>query len=721
LTIKIPANSQTNFKDLLLKATSILDKYDYSDFLWVKEYQESMLEYNETIIKNIADAIAIKFGVDPKSIHKSMKFSINLLKDISEEKHIKSGFFYKSTWDAIKRKLLKIMTKFNKFNITKSDKAIEPLKIKGKILNTKKALTDKEWREIFNILDIYLDDADLARIIIDNAMLFGILRQKMEAENIPIEIQKNMTWDEAKIKYWQELDSAKNTKQVIEKNEQTKKALEYARAKAGEYLSIDSGHLRNRIVNGVRKQITEGIQNQKEPQEVISSLYWEDYNLSGTLNQDSIEAINRDFRRIALTEFSYAMNEGYIATWKEKKGNKPLYFVHTISRGACEYCRNFNGTIVKYSEKSLDSDICTDKYAKYWIWSGKNNVGRRAKNYWLAIPLHPWCQCNYIQIDPDIEIYHKDYGKLLKEAKSFNTTNDLIKNDVFVANIEWDKNKELTIQKEIKTLIKKVRTLVPFKDKIIIHLYKNGENNQVGECGEGIINIYGNGGDWRDTFLHELGHQIYKFLELDKNMEIQKKLKIVVRNLKKQTKYNRIFDNKFIFFNESEIFATIFKWYVLGKFVNEIYLSILFQYCKQSQNIMNIILTKNIVKKTINLVFDLIKAKELPIGTKREWSGTTYEKKGNGKWLPVTKGKSKKEEEPLKQKKQDEFKPEKVKIETPEQYNALKNIKEEYKPKNTLTFAAPTQHMKRIDKALSPQGFQNNIKPIINISEVKTT
>jgi hypothetical protein len=82
---------------------------------------------------------------------------------------------------------------------------------------------------------------------------------------------------------------------------------------------------------------------------------------------DEFATLNRDWRRIAVTEVTENANNGVIASLK------PGTRVRRIEqyRGACPFCRKINGTVLTV--------VSPDKRDKDWdteVWTGKNNLGR---------------------------------------------------------------------------------------------------------------------------------------------------------------------------------------------------------------------------------------------------------------------------------------------------------------------------------------------------------
>lgn len=145
---------------------------------------------------------------------------------------------------------------------------------------------------------------------------------------------------------------------------------------------------------------------------------------------DRFAVLNRDWRRIAVTEAGEALNQGYISSLEEGSQVKRV----EQYRGACPFCRKIDGaiaTIVSPDKPNKDGDT--------EIWVGKDNVGRsaspmkrspdglveRSKDelWWLPAGLaHPNCRGRWVPVfkpkpgdDPD---FHKWMMETLNPRKS---------------------------------------------------------------------------------------------------------------------------------------------------------------------------------------------------------------------------------------------------------------------------------------------------------------
>jgi hypothetical protein len=121
---------------------------------------------------------------------------------------------------------------------------------------------------------------------------------------------------------------------------------------------------------------------------------------------DEFGALNRDFRRIAVTEAGECCNQGFIAA--QPVGRK----VRRIEayRGACDFCKSINGKI--FTVVAADAP---EKDGQTQVWVGKTNIGRSAaprrrldgglvprsetEMWWPAAGLqHPHCRGSWVAI-----------------------------------------------------------------------------------------------------------------------------------------------------------------------------------------------------------------------------------------------------------------------------------------------------------------------------------
>lgn len=85
--------------------------------------------------------------------------------------------------------------------------------------------------------------------------------------------------------------------------------------------------------------------------------------------RDQFGALNRDWRRIAITEVGRDANEGFLASLPVGSRVRRV----EVYKGACPFCRRINGLVL-----TLVSPDKPDKDGWAEVWVGKTNVGRSA-------------------------------------------------------------------------------------------------------------------------------------------------------------------------------------------------------------------------------------------------------------------------------------------------------------------------------------------------------
>lgn len=172
---------------------------------------------------------------------------------------------------------------------------------------------------------------------------------------------------------------------------------------------------------------------------------FQEMGLADTAEGGKLGFLNRDWLRVAITEANDAAANGYLM------GLSPGELVAGIAHpDACSHCTKLiAGRIYKLTADPPESmDSAEEGSAKYkalvkrWqteLWIGKSNYGLRLsprkreggklvprKPHELAkatIPLHPWCRCRWMRINPEVayvngsgEITYLTPGKPLPDA-----------------------------------------------------------------------------------------------------------------------------------------------------------------------------------------------------------------------------------------------------------------------------------------------------------------
>jgi len=122
---------------------------------------------------------------------------------------------------------------------------------------------------------------------------------------------------------------------------------------------------------------------------------------------DTFGTLNRDWRRIAVTEAGENLDQGFVASLP------PGAKVRRVEkyRGACTFCRSIDGKVME-----VVSADAPEKDGETQIWPGKTNVGRSAsprrrvgsalfdraphERWWIAAGVqHPHCRGSWVHLE----------------------------------------------------------------------------------------------------------------------------------------------------------------------------------------------------------------------------------------------------------------------------------------------------------------------------------
>ncbi len=163
-------------------------------------------------------------------------------------------------------------------------------------------------------------------------------------------------------------------------------AIEVASDRAGDKLQEVEKRTRDRVKELVQK----AVQERWTPEQLRQALY------------DELGHLNRDWRRVAITELAMAHNDAFLHT----VGQGEKVYVSPIG-GACKYCQALlegkTFTVVHEEPKTVDH-----KTEMNVVWPGKTNQGRKVAAWIPCIPLHPNCRHRYQHIS---KFYKVDNGK----------------------------------------------------------------------------------------------------------------------------------------------------------------------------------------------------------------------------------------------------------------------------------------------------------------------
>ena len=307
----------------------------------------------------------------------------------------------------------------------------KPIKIKGRwVLNpeTGLPLTFGQWQDITDSIINFMGssfDGLNEELAVKGFALANILKI-MEDQGIPLDKIKKMSYKEVEQKYYGKKGFPKTIKQaktrIKDYDEYSQQSIEYSMQNAGKYLSLPFGEIATNTVQMVRNQVTFAIQNKLSAKELASNLYHQTKEMiKEGMPKETYESLVRNNRRIARTEMSNSINNGFISSYtSDVEKGEDVYMVYSgrynPKEKPNEICNCFLGEIVKVitpKQAALlgGKDTIKDKYAKRAIWIGKNRVGKGKSNVWIAISSHPECTHKWNRIIPEIQKYSQKFQR----------------------------------------------------------------------------------------------------------------------------------------------------------------------------------------------------------------------------------------------------------------------------------------------------------------------
>jgi hypothetical protein len=172
--------------------------------------------------------------------------------------------------------------------------------------------------------------------------------------------------------------------------------LRVSRARAAENISNVTESARHRMKTIVIEHVQAQVLGMKQGQ----------YTALRTRLFDEFGQLNRDFRRIAVTEAGECCNTGFIAAQRPGSRVKRL----EAYRGACPFCKSINGKVLEVVEPTAPQKNGDDQ-----VWVGKSNIGRSAsprmrqggglverpdnERWWIAAGVqHPHCRGSWAPV-----------------------------------------------------------------------------------------------------------------------------------------------------------------------------------------------------------------------------------------------------------------------------------------------------------------------------------
>jgi len=370
------------------------DEKDQQHEVKDERYVEDLIEYYQTYVNGLINEIFVGIGI---SLGLDEKRAYGLAK--VDPKRLEKAVF-KDIFDKFKNVFKHRFPKF---------------RTKTKVFNDEKPLSPQQWERINKEIADYWK-ANTEKVTEDVTVKAYVLGMKSGKDrkartdntkkSLPEILKNNPVPDKFAEAY----------KRYDFKNSE-KNAMNRAFSNIAMHVS-DTG---DGIKQAIRKNITEGINEGKSSVEIASDLYW---NIQKETGNETAESVRKNWNRIAATEMNSVFEAGILAQTEAesmeslKDPSKAVYYIRI--GGQCDWCKPRQGTVVRQipesiadrSTESLKEIGIEDPITDIYIYTGKNNIGRKKADYFLCCPAHPWNSATFQRFNPEVEKYNPRTGRV---------------------------------------------------------------------------------------------------------------------------------------------------------------------------------------------------------------------------------------------------------------------------------------------------------------------
>ena len=346
-------------------------------------------------IKGTPDRSSIPKPIN-KSINHAEKPSYQALQDIIDNSNAEV--------EKIKRQAYNFLCKFLGLpKINKISKSItDELTVNGKIIFDPlygKPLKQKDFAQMINKLENFLSRrlAETERQMLLQSTALGhlialskngqtqLLLETVKLKNI---VHKGKSFEQLCTDY----ETLKHNFDKVTDNEIAK--LQFIEDKIGVYVTS----AKDATIKIIKDIYYDAIINHKSKQKISQEMY------------DQLGFLNRSWDTIVRTESNNLKNHAFIVGSLNDKGK--TYFRRRVgSYNTCKICASHRDKIALWSEKPLTDDTINDELADIAIWSGKSNIGRNQKDWWIPEgSTHPNCFCEWEKLlDEEVKYFRKSF------------------------------------------------------------------------------------------------------------------------------------------------------------------------------------------------------------------------------------------------------------------------------------------------------------------------
>ena len=331
-----------------------------------------------------------------KSINHAEKPSYQALQDIIDNSNAEV--------EKIKRQAYNFICKFLGLpKINKITKSItDELTVNGKIIFDPlygTPLKQKDFAQMINKLENFLSRrlAETERQMLLQSTALGhlialskngqtqLLLETVKLKNI---VHKGKSFEQLCTDY----ETLKHNFDKVTDNEIAK--LQFIEDKIGVYVTS----AKDATIKIIKDIYYDAIINHKSKQKISQEMY------------DQLGFLNRSWDTIARTESNNLKNHAFIVGSLNDKGK--TYFRRRVgSYNTCKICASHRDKIALWTESPLPDDTINDELADIAIWSGKSNIGRNQKDWWIPEgSTHPNCFCEWEKLlDEEVKYFRKSF------------------------------------------------------------------------------------------------------------------------------------------------------------------------------------------------------------------------------------------------------------------------------------------------------------------------
>ena len=346
-------------------------------------------------IKGTPDRSSISKPIN-KSINHAEKPSYQALQDIIDNSNAEVEKIKRQAYNFICKYLG--LPKANKINKSITDE----LTVNGKIIFDPlygKPLKQKDFVQMINRLENFLSrrlaESERRLLLQSTALGHLIALSKSGQTQLLLETTKlkNIKLND---KSFDSLCTDYNAlKNNFEKVTETEiKKLQFIEDKIGVYVTS----AKDTTIKIIKDIYYDAVINHKSKQQISQEMY------------DQLGFLNRSWDTIARTESNNLKNHAFIVGSLNDEGK--TYFRRRVgSYNTCKICASHRDKIALWSEKPLTGDTINDELADIAIWSGKSNIGRNQKDWWIPEgSTHPNCFCEWEKLlDEEVKYFRKSF------------------------------------------------------------------------------------------------------------------------------------------------------------------------------------------------------------------------------------------------------------------------------------------------------------------------